>query len=58
MQVYGVFQNSEPTEGRGLMLLDKLFEDQDDAKAYMLSQSDYPMWEVRQLPVETSSRRG
>ena len=55
MRVYGVYRNTEPTEGRGVMVLDKLFESESDAEAYRLAQPDYPghpMWVVRSLDVE------
>lgn len=54
MKVYGVYQNSEPTEGRGIMVLRKLFESARSAYAFKLEQNDYPghpMWEVRELEV-------
>lgn len=60
MKVYGLYCNSDPTEGRGAMVLKQLFESRLDAERCRREQKDYPgwpMWKVEELDVEPASEQ-
>lgn len=53
MTVYGIYKNTDMTEGRGMQYLDRIFATEEMAIAWRETQRDYPNWPYHQIkPVE------
>lgn len=51
--LWGVYKNTDMTEGRGREYLDRLFHTEHRAKKWVQTQSDYPGWPMHKIrPVQ------
>lgn len=46
---WGVYKNTDMTEGRGAMYLARLFSTEADAEAWKMTQPDYPNWPMHKV---------
>ena len=52
-RLWGIYKNTDMTEGRGIEYLDRLFSSEELALRWRATQSDYPGWPMHKIrPVD------